>query len=124
MIGEVSSGTATEGRRSVSISHRDILVLDDDESTRQLLSRVQLDQDWTIHFAKDTADALLRIQAKPFDLVLTGLKSSGQKDVRTLRQIRGFTLGISHQNSCWNEVGMTTKSSRSFENLGYEFIQS
>jgi DNA-binding response OmpR family regulator len=72
----------------VANPRKTILVLDDDASTHRLLASVLSDKDWNVQTAKDAADALSQIQMNRFDLVLTGLKTSGEEDVDLLRQIR------------------------------------
>jgi len=44
--------------------------------------------DWTIERVRDNVAALALIEARPFDLVLTGADTSGKADVDLLRKIR------------------------------------
>jgi len=44
--------------------------------------------DWTIERAHDNVAALALIEARPFDLILTGADTSGKADVDLLRKIR------------------------------------
>lgn len=45
---------------------------------------------WTLEFVADNVAALAAIEAQPFDLVLTGKRTSGNADVQLLRKIRNL----------------------------------
>lgn len=67
---------------------RAALVVDDDPEVEALLLRVLAHQDWAIQHAADNTAALLLVQRKGFDLILTSQKTSGRDDVELLRKIR------------------------------------
>jgi DNA-binding response OmpR family regulator len=72
----------------VSNPRKQILLLDDDVLTHRLVSTALRDEDWNLQIAKDADDAISRVEMNRFDLVLTGLKTSGEEDVSLLRKIR------------------------------------
>ncbi len=64
------------------------LVVDADPAIRTMLSTVLTPVAWSIQNARDNKDVLDLIQRRPFDLIITGEKTSGREDVELLRKIR------------------------------------
>jgi len=59
---------------------------------------------WAIQHASDNAAALVMIQKKSFDLILTGEKTSGKDDIELLRKIRSLRphtrlIILAHENT-------------------------
>ena len=67
---------------------RIVLVVDDDPVIQRLVRTVLSSPEWTVEISCDSQDAFARLKDKPYDLVLTGLSTSGLEDVDLLRRIR------------------------------------
>src|SRR3954453_3414794 len=67
---------------------RTALIVDDDPEIEALLVRVLEPNSWAIQHAANNRAALLLIQRKFFDLILTSQGTSGREDVELLRKIR------------------------------------
>ncbi len=65
-----------------------ILMVGDDPVIRQLLEKVPSPAPFEIENARDSSDCLLRVEAKPFDLIVTDPQTTGAEDLQLLRQIR------------------------------------
>ncbi len=64
------------------------LLVGDDPDVRSALSMVLSPEGWTIEEVTDLPAALEAVVARAFDLVVTGRHSSGEDDVKFLRQVR------------------------------------
>src|SRR5450432_212601 len=64
------------------------LLVDSSPELNQLLTNLFDHADWTIHFAADNKQALLLAQERPFDLIITGERTTGMEDIDLLRRIR------------------------------------
>ena len=64
------------------------LVVDADPEVSRSLSRVLNPAEWGIVHAPDNQSVLKLVEAKPYDLIITGAESSGKEDVDLLRRIR------------------------------------
>lgn len=67
---------------------RHALVVDSSPEINQLLANLFDHADWTIHFVSDNREALRAAQSRPFDLIITGERTTCQEDVELLRKLR------------------------------------
>jgi two-component system, OmpR family, response regulator len=65
-----------------------VLVVNDDPAMQDLLNAFPAVLQWRVETVPDSTEALKRIRAKPDDLVVTGLGTSGQSDVELLLKMR------------------------------------
>lgn len=65
-----------------------VLLVHPDREVDDLLIRVVTEKGWDIQRAADNQTALSLAEAGPFDLIITGEKTSGREDVDLLRKIR------------------------------------
>jgi anti-sigma regulatory factor (Ser/Thr protein kinase) len=72
---------------------RDALVVDADPDLKDLLVKVLNPSIWAIQHVRTNQAALRATQAKAFELIITGEKTSGGEDIELLRKIR---LGRPH----------------------------
>lgn len=68
--------------------HKAVLVVDADPLVTSMLSCVITSAGWTMQTAPDNRSAVELIEARPFDLIITGEKTSAREDVELLRKIR------------------------------------
>jgi anti-sigma regulatory factor (Ser/Thr protein kinase)/ActR/RegA family two-component response regulator len=64
------------------------LVVDADPDVISVLSSVLKSDEWDIVYAADNQDILKPIEARAFDLIITGANTTGREDVDLLRKIR------------------------------------
>lgn len=64
------------------------LVVDADRQVTEVLRRVLKSEEWVIVPAADNQAVLKLIEAKPFQLIVTGARTTGSEDVELLRKIR------------------------------------
>jgi anti-sigma regulatory factor (Ser/Thr protein kinase)/ActR/RegA family two-component response regulator len=64
------------------------LVVDADPDVISVLSSVLKSEEWDIVYAADNQAILKPIEARSFDLIVTGAKTTGREDVDLLRKIR------------------------------------
>jgi len=74
--------------RALSVPLKCALVVDADAQLTRVLSDTLKPNEWVIVNTTDNESALTLLTAKPFDLVVTGAKTSGKEDVELLRRIR------------------------------------
>lgn len=67
---------------------RNALLVDSSPEVNQLLTNLFDHADWTIHFVADNKEALEAARSRPFDLIITGERTSGQEDIELLRKLR------------------------------------
>jgi anti-sigma regulatory factor (Ser/Thr protein kinase)/CheY-like chemotaxis protein len=70
------------------VKRKKLLLVDPDPEVDNLLSEVVTSEGWDIERAPDNETAVLLLKARPFDLVITGQKTSGREDVDLLRKLR------------------------------------
>jgi anti-sigma regulatory factor (Ser/Thr protein kinase)/CheY-like chemotaxis protein len=63
-------------------------VVDADPAVEALLTSTLDPESWSIQHAPDNRAVLALVEKKPYDLILTSEKTSGQEDVNLLRKIR------------------------------------
>lgn len=64
------------------------LIVDSSPEINQLLSNLFDPHEWKIQFARDNQEALHLAAERPFDLIITGERSTGQEDIELLRRLR------------------------------------
>ena len=69
---------------------RTVLMVGGDPKIESQLRDLLAPDAWAIQHASDNAAALVMIQKKSFDLILTGEKTSGKDDIELLRKIRSL----------------------------------
>jgi DNA-binding response OmpR family regulator len=62
--------------------------VDSGPELNQLLKNLFDQEDWKIQIAKDNQDALEQNRQRPYDLIITGERTSGQEDIQLLRRLR------------------------------------
>jgi len=77
-----------EWLRHKSTSKKRILVIDDDETIRQLFKHTLEANNYHVMTAKDGRTALELVQSWNFDLIFTDLKMPGMNGAETFRRIR------------------------------------
>src|SRR3974390_1197077 len=85
---DTSSFTSSDQQNPPSPQRHRALLVDSSPELNQLLTNLFVHADWTIHFAADNKQALALAKEKPFDLILTGEKTTGQEDIELLRRLR------------------------------------
>src|SRR5690348_7283791 len=65
-----------------------VLVVNDHPSMQELLNAFPAGRGWNFETASNSTEALQRIKNKPYELVITSLASSSDKDVELLRNMR------------------------------------
>lgn len=65
---------------------RKVLIVGSDQHVADLVSQAL--PDWAIERTIDNRSALALLEARPFDLVLTGERTTGKEDVELLRKVR------------------------------------
>jgi anti-sigma regulatory factor (Ser/Thr protein kinase)/ActR/RegA family two-component response regulator len=64
-----------------------VLIVGSDQHVADLVAQAL--PDWAIERTIDNRSALALLEARPFDLVLTGERTTGKEDVELLRKVRG-----------------------------------
>ena len=77
-----------ENVNSAIVKRKKLLLVDPEPEVDNLLIQVVTSDGWDIERAPDNETALLLVRAGPFDLVITGQKTSGREDVDLLRKLR------------------------------------
>ena len=67
---------------------RRALLIDSSPELNSMLTDLCDQHDWDIRSAKDNQEALELSQSRPFDLIITGERTSGQQDIEMLRRLR------------------------------------
>jgi len=83
--------TATEKPRPTTeklLDDAPILVVDDDESLRRLCSRILASQGYEVHTATDGEEAVRKIQAQAYRVVLLDLKMPGMDGIECLKRLK------------------------------------
>lgn len=74
--------------------HFDILVVDDEESIRRVVSRVLIDDGHRVTTAETGEQAFDLILKRPFNLVITDIRMSGMSGMELLKKIRKVNSSI------------------------------
>jgi len=80
-----------EAAAEASLNSATILVVDDDRSNRESLSRRLIRRGYQVSTAEDGADALRQIERQKFDLVLLDVMMPGISGLDVLRKVRETT---------------------------------
>jgi CheY-like chemotaxis protein len=64
------------------------LVVDPDPDVAEVLREVLNSEGWNIVHAEDNRDVLKLVETRPYDLIITGARTTGTEDVELLRKIR------------------------------------
>jgi DNA-binding response OmpR family regulator len=67
---------------------RHALLIDSDPDLNRMLRDLCDEHDWDILAARDNQEALDLSESQPFDLIITGERSSSQQDIELLRRLR------------------------------------
>jgi CheY-like chemotaxis protein len=81
----MDSAARVEARPEASKS---ALVVDPDPEVTEVLESVLKSDEWLIVHAVDNRAVLKLIETKPFELIVTGAKTTGKEDLELLRKIR------------------------------------
>jgi DNA-binding response OmpR family regulator len=73
---------------SPSTEHHTALIVDSSPELNQLLTNLFDPADWSVHFAADNKEALLLAKEHPFDLIITGERTTGEEDIELLQRLR------------------------------------
>lgn len=71
-----------------SLPHRSALIVDPEPQVSRALCAVLNTEEWNVVYAPGNQSALKLVEARPFDLIVTGTRSSGKEDIDLLRKIR------------------------------------
>jgi DNA-binding response OmpR family regulator len=71
-----------------SVVSKSVLVVDPGRQVVRVLQRLLSNEKWEVQTASDNRAALLLVERRPFDLIVTSERSSGREDVDLLRKIR------------------------------------
>ena len=72
-----------------AIPAKTALVVDSSPEVNAVLNRVLASDGWTVERAVDNKTVLSLVKQRPFDLIITGQRTTGQEDVDLLGKIRG-----------------------------------
>jgi excisionase family DNA binding protein len=76
------------GGRGLHAERPHILVVDDEESVRELLARTLTAADYDVDTAGDGHSALERLRSAPYDLLITDLRMPGMDGLSVIREAR------------------------------------
>jgi DNA-binding NarL/FixJ family response regulator/anti-sigma regulatory factor (Ser/Thr protein kinase) len=68
--------------------HHHALIVDSSPEVNQLLTNMFEQDEWDVHHAKDNQDALEHARERPYDLIVTGERTTGREDIELLRRLR------------------------------------
>ena len=71
-----------------AVNPRRALLIDSSPELNSMLTDLCDQHDWDIRSAKDNQEALELSQSRPFDLIITGERTSSQQDIELLRRLR------------------------------------
>ena len=74
--------------------HFDILVVDDEESIRRVVSRVLIDDGHRVTTAETAEEAFELVLKRPFNLVITDIRMSGMSGMELLKKIRKVNSSV------------------------------
>jgi CheY-like chemotaxis protein len=72
----------------LTAEHHDALIVNSSAEINQLLANLFHHEGWDVHYAKDNQEALELARQRPYDLIITGDRSSGKEDFDLLRRLR------------------------------------
>jgi anti-sigma regulatory factor (Ser/Thr protein kinase)/ActR/RegA family two-component response regulator len=71
-----------------SVSQKTVLVVDPERPIDEMLDRIATAEGWHLEHAPTNQAVLALMMSRPFDLVITGEKTSGPEDIDLLRKLR------------------------------------
>lgn len=71
-----------------SLPQRSALIVDPEPQVSRALCAVLSPEEWSIEYAAGNRSALKLVEARPFDLIVTGTETTGKEDIDLLRKIR------------------------------------
>jgi CheY-like chemotaxis protein len=72
----------------LNIEHHHALIVDSSPEVNQLLTNLLREEEWDVQLAKDNHHALELARQRPYDLIITGERTSSQEDIELLRRLR------------------------------------
>ncbi|MGB9434171.1 MAG: response regulator, partial [Candidatus Acidiferrum sp.] len=72
----------------LNIEHHHALIVDSSPEVNQLLTNLFQHEEWDVQLAKDNHHALELARQRPYDLIITGERTSSQEDIELLRRLR------------------------------------
>ena len=85
---------APRSRTSAIVERPRVLVVDDEEGIRDLLSKTLELADYEVHLAADGRSALERLRVTPYDLLITDLRMPGVDGLTVIREARRLKSDI------------------------------
>jgi two-component system response regulator (stage 0 sporulation protein F) len=73
---------------------RRVLVVDDEQNSREGLSKILTKEGYQVHTAEDGAKALREAEAHNFDLIITDLRMPDMDGIEVLKRVREKNKGI------------------------------
>jgi CheY-like chemotaxis protein len=70
------------------VEHFQALLVDSNPELNQVLQNLFNASEWDVAIAADNKQALEMAKARPFDLIITGERSTGKEDIELLRRLR------------------------------------
>lgn len=72
----------------LTVQHHHALIVDSSPEINRLLTNLLHREEWEVHYAKDNQAALELARERPYDLIITGERTTGQEDLKLLRRLR------------------------------------
>ena len=72
----------------LTVEHHHALIVDSSPEINRLLTNLLHQEDWEVHYAKDNQAALELAAERPYDLIISGERTTGQEDLKLLRRLR------------------------------------
>jgi anti-sigma regulatory factor (Ser/Thr protein kinase)/ActR/RegA family two-component response regulator len=72
----------------LQVQHHHALIVDSSPEINQLLTDLFDHEEWDVQHAKDNQQALQLAKERPYDLIVTGERTSGNEDIELLRRLR------------------------------------
>jgi CheY-like chemotaxis protein len=85
---DAAKPTSPDPLNPTSSGQHRALIVDSSPELNQLLTNLFDHADWTIRFVADNKEALAEAKDKPFDLIVTGERTTGMEDIDLLRKLR------------------------------------
>lgn len=76
------------------MTHKRVLVVDDEQNSREGLSKILIKEGYEVFTAEDGKKAILVADNNPFDLIITDLRMPDMDGIEVLKNIRGKNKNI------------------------------
>jgi anti-sigma regulatory factor (Ser/Thr protein kinase)/ActR/RegA family two-component response regulator len=73
---------------SLTVERHHALIVDSSPEINRLLTNLFHHEEWEVHYAKDNQAALELVREQPYDLIVTGERTTGKEDFTLLRRLR------------------------------------